>query len=139
MLTLRAIPGLPEPDLRPPVVADRGDPFVGLRVAHLLARIPRGTPVRIADLVDRLNAEHLDWLFSSPVVADAIVQLRANWIADYRTVEGIVLGSDERGATVMIEYATRVDPWMIRQVEGLRDACRERLRAFATDEEASIR
>ena len=45
MLTLRATPDLPDPDLQPPTIAQPGDPFAELRVVHLLARIPRGEPV----------------------------------------------------------------------------------------------
>ena len=44
MLTLRDTPGLPDPHLLPPQVAEVGDPFAELRVVHLLARIPRGVP-----------------------------------------------------------------------------------------------
>jgi len=136
MLSLRDVPGLPEPTIQPPTVAESGDPFAALRVAHLIARIPRGLPVRVRDLVDRLNAEHVDWSFSRAVVVDAIVQLRANWIADYRTVEGIVLGEDSAGPTVTIEDSPRVDPWIVRQTERLAAECRERLRAFAIEEGA---
>src|SRR5512142_1898726 len=97
MLDLRQVPGLPDPDLRPPVVAEPGDPFTDLRVVHLLARIPRGVPVRLRDVVDRLNAEHVDWSFDRRAVADAVVQLQANWMTDYRTVDGIELGTDPYG------------------------------------------
>ena len=136
MLALRDVPGLPEPTIQPPTVAESGDPFAALRVAHLIARMPRGVPVRVRDVVDRLNAEHVDWSFSRPVVVDAILQLRANWIADYRTVEGIVLGEDTAGPTVTIEDSPRVDPWIVRQTERLAAECRERLRAFAIEEGA---
>jgi hypothetical protein len=134
MLTFRAIPGLPEPDPRPPVIAESGDPFSALRVAHLLARMPRGTPVRLRDLVDRLNVEHLDWRFDAAVVADTILQLQANWMADYRTADGIVLAADTGDPTVQIEDSTRVDPWMIAQVNRLLGQCRAALRAFASDD-----
>ena len=136
MLFLRDVPGLPEANIQPPNVAESGDPFAALRVVHLLARIPRGTPVRVRDIVDRLNAEHVDWSFSRPVVIDAILQLRANWIADYRTVEGIVLGEDSAGPTVTVEDSARVDPWILRQTDRLVGECRERLRAFAIEEGA---
>ena len=134
MLPLRDVPGLPEPDLRPPVVAESGDPFASLRIVHLLARVPRGSPVRLRDLVDALNATWLDWSFDRAVVTDAIVQLQANWMADYRTVDGIQLGSDAYGGTVTIEDSSRVDPWMVLQVHALADHCRERLRDFARDQ-----
>ena len=58
-----------EASLAPPVVAESGDPFTTIRVIHLLARIERGRPIRIADVVDRLNASHLDWILSAEVVA----------------------------------------------------------------------
>ena len=61
---LREVPGLPPADVRPPIVAESGDPFAELRVTHLLARIPRGTPVRIG--VDgwhkyRVDPDVLEW------------------------------------------------------------------------------
>ena len=46
--------------------------------------------VRIADIVDRLNATYLDWIFSAAVVADVVLQLQVNWMADYRNSSGIV-------------------------------------------------
>jgi hypothetical protein len=136
MLTLRDTPGLPDPHLLPPQVAEVGDAFAELRVVHLLARIPRGVPVRLRDIVDRLNAEWVDWSFTRPVVATAVLQLQANWAADYRTTEGIVVGDDAAGGTVRIEDSSRVDPWIVRQVERLADECRQRLRAFAVEEGA---
>ena len=136
MLTLRDTPGLPVADIAPPVVAEPGDPFASLRVIHLVARIPRGQPVRLRDIVDRLNAEHVDWSFSRPVVATAILQLQANWLADYRTVDGIRVADDVAGGTIQIEDSERVDPWIVRQVVRLADTCRERLRAFAVEEGA---
>ena len=137
MLSLREVPGLPDATIQPPNVAESGDPFARLRVVHLVARVPRGVPVRVRDLVDRLNAEHVDWSFSRPVVIEAILQLRANWIADYRNVEGIVLDEDMTGPTLTVEDTSRVDPWIVRQVERLAGECRERLRAFAIEEGAT--
>jgi hypothetical protein len=133
-LVLRDTPGLPDPHLQPPVVAEVGDPFAALRVVHLLARIPRGKPVRMRDLVDHLNATYLDWSFSRPVVSAAIVQLQANWTTDYRTADGIELGEDATGPTVRIEDSSRVDPWIVRQAERLAGDCQLRLRAFALQE-----
>lgn len=123
--------GLPDPDLQPPTVAETGDPFATLRILHLLARIERGTPVRVDDLVDQLNATYLDWLFSREVVADAILQLQANWMADYRNSSGIVVEEDRYGATVTIERSSRVDPWLVRQAERTAVACRDRLVEFS--------
>ncbi len=135
-MLLRAIADLAAADLQPPVVAQAGDPFADLRVVHLLARIPRGQPVRVRDIVERLNAEHLDWSFSRTVVVAAIVQLQANWRVDYRSSEGIVLGEGTAGPEVVIEDSARVDPWILRQVERRRDECLARLQAFAQDEGA---
>ena len=60
--------GLPDPAITPPTVAEAGDPFTAIRVIDLVARLDRGRPVRLADVVDRLNATYLDWLFSVPIV-----------------------------------------------------------------------
>jgi hypothetical protein len=134
---LRETPGLPEPDLRPPVIAAVGDPFADLRVVHLLARLPRGVPVRLRDVIDRLEAEHLDWSFSRPVVLAAIVQLQANWRADYRTTDGIDLRDGPTGPELVIEDGSRVDPWIVRQVERRREACLDELRRFASEDAAA--
>ena len=129
---LRPAPaGMPVADLRPPVVAETADPFTTARVVELLARIDRGRPVRIADIAERLNATHLDWLFPLEVVADVAIALRANWIADYRSHSGIVVDDGAYGATIEIEDSSRVDPWIVRQVERELAACRERLAAFS--------
>ena len=71
-------------------IAEAGDPFAAVRVIDLVARIERGRPIRIDDIVDRLNATYLDWLFTRAVVVDALVALQANWMADYRNASGIV-------------------------------------------------
>jgi hypothetical protein len=136
MLTLTELPGLPDPNLQPPVTAEPGDPFAELRVVHLVARIPRGQPVRLRDLVDRLNHDYLDWSFSRAVVAAAVVQLQANWMADYRNSDGITLEDGPQGPLVTIESSPRVDPWIVRQAERLAGACMTRLRTFAADEGA---
>jgi hypothetical protein len=129
---LRPAPaGMPVSDLRPPVVAESADPFATVRILELLARIERGRPVRIADIVDRLNASHLDWIFSAGVVTDAAIALRANWIADYRSQAGIVVEDGPYGPTIEIEDSSRVDPWIVRQAERETAACRERLAAFS--------
>ncbi len=109
-LRLRPSPaGLPDPDIAPPVVAEPGDPFAALRILHLVARIERGRPARLDDLVDALNASHLDWLFDRRVVVDALVALQANWLADYRNASGIVLADGVYGPTLTVEDR-RVDP-----------------------------
>ena len=129
---LRPAPdGLPEPTLAPPVVAESGDPFAALRVIDLLARIERGRPARIVDLVDRLNATYLDWIFSAAVVGDVAVALQANWMTDYRNSSGIVIEDGPYGPTVEIEDSSRADPWIVRQAEREATACRQRLAAFS--------
>ncbi len=129
---LRPAPaGLPETILAPPVVAESGDPFSTLRVIDLLARLERGRPVRLADVADRLNATHLDWIFPVEVVADVAVGLQANWLTDYRNQSGIVVEDGPYGATIEIEDSSRVDPWIIRQAEREVIACRDRLHAFS--------
>ena len=123
--------GLPDAHLSPPTVAESGDPFTALRVIDLVARLPRGRPVGIRAIVDRLNATHLDWLFDDRVVTDAILQLQANWMADYRNTSGIVIHEAGGEATVTIEDTSRVDPWIVRQAERQVAACHEALRDFS--------
>jgi hypothetical protein len=132
-----APPGLPDPDLQPPTIAESGDPFGAARIVALIARIERGRPIRIADIVARLNATYVDWLFADRVVVDAILQLQTNWMADYRNSSGIVVADGEYGPTVEIEDSSRVDPWIIRQVERELAACRDRLDAFSRLDQAT--
>jgi hypothetical protein len=132
LLALRPAPaGLPDPNLVPPSVAESGDPFAAARIVALIARIQRGRPVRIADIVDRLNATHLDWIFSADVVVGVVLQLQANWMTDYRNSSGIVVDDGDYGATVELEDTTRVDPWIVRQVQREVAECRDRLDAFS--------
>jgi hypothetical protein len=126
--------GLPDPNIQPPTIAQSGDPFAALRVVHLVARVPRGRPIRVRDLVDRLNADYLDWSFTRRVVLDGIVQLQSNWLSDYRTRDGILLEEGEAGPELTVEDSSRVDPWIVRQVERLAAECREVLRTFARDQ-----
>ena len=129
---LREAPaGLPVPGIAPPVVAEARDPFTTIRVIDLLARLERGTPARIADVVDRLNATYLDWLFTVPVVADVALQLQSNWMADYRNSSGIVLDDGPLGPTITIEDSSRVDPWIVRQAQREAASCTERLADFS--------
>ena len=132
LVALRPAPiGLPDPNVVPPSIAESGDPFAALRIVDLLARIERGKPVRVADIVDRLNATYLDWIFAASVVADVIVQLQTNWMTDYRNSSGIVLDEGSYGMTVAIEDSSRVDPWIVRQALREAAACRERLDSFS--------
>jgi hypothetical protein len=124
-------PGMPDPSIAPPVVAEAGDPFTAVRVLDLIARLERGTPVRLADIVDRLNATYLDWLFTVPVVADVALQLQANWMTDYRNTSGIVVEDSAVGSTLTIEDSSRVDPWIARQAQREATRCTERLSEFS--------
>jgi hypothetical protein len=129
---LRPAPtGLPDPNIQPPTIAENGDPFTALRVIDLLARIERGVPIRLVDIADRLNATYGDWLFPTEAVTDVVVQLQANWMADYRNSSGIVVEEGTYGATVTIEDSSRVDPWIVRQAGREAAACRETLAAFS--------
>jgi hypothetical protein len=133
-LQLREVGALPDPNVRPPTVAESGDPFAALRVAHLIARLPRGVPVRLRDIVDRLNADYLDWSFSRSVVAAVAVQLQANWLADFRTSVGFELREGDRGDELVIEDSVRAEPWLVRQVGRYAAECQARLSAFARNE-----
>jgi len=129
---LRGAPtGLPDPSISPPVVAESGDPFSALRVIDLLARLERGRPIRVADIVDRLNATYLDWWFSPAVVTDVALTLQANWMADYRNASGIVIEDGRLGPTLAIEDSSRVDPWVVRQAQRIAASCTERLTEFS--------
>jgi hypothetical protein len=135
---LRAAPaGLPDPGIVPPTVAETGDPFTSVRVIDLLARLERGRPIRLADVVDRLNATYLDWLFPLPVVIAVLVQLQSNWMADYRNSSGIVVAEGDLGPTVTIEDSSRVDPWIVRQAQRAASECTERLAAFSRQDRPS--
>jgi hypothetical protein len=122
---------MPGTDFTPPTVAETGDPFSLVRIVDYLARLERGRAIRIDDIVDGLNARHLDWLFSRQVVVGALVALQANWMADYRNVAGFELDEGPYGATLRIEDSPRVDPWMVNQAQRQAAACREALREFA--------
>lgn len=129
---LRPAPaGMPDPAINPPMIAESGDPFAAVRVIDLLARIERGRPVRVADLVERLDATYLDWLFSAAVVTDVALQLQANWMADYRNGSGIVVDDGPYGPTITIEDSSRVDPWIVRQARREAASCTERLAEFS--------
>ena len=112
-------------------MAESGDPFTAARVVALLAILPRGRPVGLAAVVDRLNALHPDWLFEPRVVADSLVQLQANWMTDYRNATGIVIEDRPGGPTLTVEDSTRVDPWIVRQLERELARCRDALARFS--------
>ena len=123
--------GFPAALPQPPVIAESGDPFSALRVLDLVARMDRDRPIRLDDIVDRLNATYLDWLFTRAVVVDVLVTLQANWMADYRNASGIVLEDGPSGPVVTLEDSSRVDPWIAGQAEREAAACREALDEFA--------
>ena len=138
LLALRPAPaGLPDPTFAPPILAESGDPFAAIRVIDLIARVERGRPIRVDDLVDALNARHLDWLFSRAVVIDALIALQANWMADYRNMAGFELGQGEYGATLTVEDSPRVDPWIVRQAQHRAAECRAELLAFSRQDRAT--
>jgi len=126
--------GMPEASIAPPVIAESGDPFAALRIVDLVARLPRARAVSLAAIVDRLNSTYLDWLFDARVVADALVQLQANWMADYRNSSGIVIDDGPDGTTLTIEDSTRVDPWIVRQAQRLAAQCASILDDFSRRE-----
>jgi len=135
---LRPAPdGLPDPSFTPPTIAETDDPFAAVRVIHLLAQLERGRPVRLADIVDRLNATWLDWLFSVAVVSDVALQLQANWMTDYRNSSGIVVEDGPSGPILTIEDSSRVDPWIVRQAAREAVSCTERLTEFSRRDRAS--
>jgi hypothetical protein len=125
---------LPDPNLYPPTIARSGDAFAALRVVHLLARLPRGRPVPLGEIVTRLNAEYTDWSFSQRVVGDVIAQLHANWVADYRTIEGVWVEDGPSGSIVTIEDSPRTGPWLAEQAWRFAAACRVELDEFARGE-----
>jgi hypothetical protein len=129
---LRPAPaGLPDPAITPPTIAEAADPFSAIRVIDLLARLERGSPIRLSDVVDRLNATYLDWLFTVSVVVDVTLQLQANWMTDYRNSSGIVVEEGPLGTTLTIEDSSRVDPWIVRQALREAASCTERLAEFS--------
>jgi hypothetical protein len=123
--------GLPDPRIQPPTIAEARDPFAAVRVIDLVARLDRGHPIRVDDVVDHLNATYTDWLFTRAVVADALIVLQANWMADYRNASGIELEEGPYGLAVTIEDSSRVDPWIVGQAQRAATACRQALDEFA--------
>jgi len=126
--------GLPDPNVSPPVVAEPGDAFAALRVVELVARVERGWPVLLDDLVASLNACYLDWAFDRAVVADALVTLQANWMADFRSASGIVLEDGPYGPALRLEESTRVSGWLVGQAQRLATECRRQLGEFSRRE-----
>ncbi len=131
-LGLRRPPaGLSDVELQPPTIAAAGDPFTAARVIRLVACLDRGRPLRVDDIAAALNARHLDWAFRPAVVTDVLLQLQANWLVDYRNGSGIVVEDGPYGASLTIEDSSRVDPWIVRQLERELAACRAVLDDFS--------
>ncbi|HEX8941010.1 MAG TPA: hypothetical protein VF763_12690 [Candidatus Limnocylindrales bacterium] len=126
-----APPGLPDPAIQPPSVAESGDPFAAVRILHLFARLERGRPIRFDEIAAALEATYLDWLFPRRVVVDTALQLQADWMADYRNASGIEVEEGDRGPTLTIEDSSRVDPWLVGQVQRQAAASRQRLLEFS--------
>ena len=126
-----APPGLPDPNVAPPLVAEPGDAFAVLRVLELVARVERGRPALLDDLVASLNARYLDWAFDRAVVADALVALQANWMFDFRNASGIVLDESPYGPVVTLEETARVSAWLVGQVQRSAAECRRQLAEFS--------
>ena len=130
---LRPAPdGMPDPNLQPPTIAESRRSVRGGAGDR-----PRGTdrarPSRSGsqDLADRLDATYLDWLFPVRVVTDVVIQLQADWMADYRNSSGIAIDDGPTGPTVTIEDSSRVDPWIVRQAQRTAASCTERLAEFS--------
>lgn len=113
------------------MVAEPGDPFAVLRVLELVARVERGRPVLLDDLVASLNARYLDWVFDRAVVADALVALHANWMADFRNASGIVVEDGPYGPALTLEETARVSAWLVGQAQRTAARCREQLAEFS--------
>ena len=105
-------------------------------MAHLVARLPRGSAIRLRDVVDRLNADYLDWSFSRPVVVAVLVQLQANWTADFRTQTGFDLDDGPHGEGLSMEDNARLEQALVRKVARYADDSRAQLARFARDEGA---
>jgi hypothetical protein len=125
------LPGLPDPDLSPPQIARIGDPFAGLRLVHVLARLRRNQTHQLRDVVNVLNAAFLDWYFAEKVVLASLVQLQANWAISFHGEDRIVLDRNERGHTLLIVDSSKMTPFLVAQAARLRDECDEELRRFA--------
>ena len=116
------------------MVAEPGDPFAVLRVLDLVARVERGRAVLLDDLAASLNARHLDWAFDRAVVADALVGLQVNWMADFRNASGIVLEESPYGPAVTLEGTARMSAWLVGQAQRVAGECRRELAAFSRRE-----
>lgn len=115
-------------------MAEPGDPFAALRVLELVARLERGRPVLLDDLVAALNVRYLDWVFDRSVVADALVALQVNWMADFRNASGIVLEESPYGPAVTLEETARISAWLVGQAQRTAAECHRQLAEFSRRE-----
>ena len=93
-------------------------------------------PEHIDELGHVNNAVWVQWIQQVAVahweaVADAALQLQANWMTDYRNGSGIVIEDGPAGPALTIEDSSRVDPWIVRQAQRVDAECTERLAEFS--------
>jgi hypothetical protein len=122
--------GMPDPALAPPQIARSGDPFAALRVVHFVSRLRRNETLQLRDVVNALNAAHLDWYFSEKVVLAELVQLQANWSISFHGDDRIVLDRNDRGHTLLITDSTKMSSFLVNEARRLAEACQEELRRF---------
>ena len=126
---------MPDPNISPPQVARKGDPFASLRIVVGLARLTRNATHQLRDVVAALNAAYLDWSFTEDVVLAELVQLQSNWSISFHGEDRIVLGENERGRTVLIVDSTKMSPFLVAQAQAQVQACDMALREFALGED----
>ena len=122
---------MPDPNISPPQVARKGDPFASLRIVVGLSRLTRNVTHQVRDVTAALNAAYLDWSFTEDVVVAELVQLQANWSISFHGEDRIVLGENERGRTVLIVDSTKMSPFLLAQAQARAQACEAELRQFA--------
>jgi hypothetical protein len=126
---------MPDPNLAPPQVARKGDPFSSLRIVVGLSRLTRNASHQLRDVVAALDAAYLDWSFTEDVVLAELVQLQSNWSISFHGEDRIVLGENERGRTVLIVDSTKMTPFLLAQAQAQAQACDAALREFALGED----
>jgi hypothetical protein len=122
---------MPDPNLAPPQVARKGDPFSSLRIVVGLSRLTRNASHQLRDVVAALDAAYLDWSFTEDVVLAELVQLQSNWSISFHGEDRIVLGENERGRTVLIVDSTKMTPFLLAQAQAQAQACDDALSSFA--------
>lgn len=126
---------MPDPNVAPPQVARKGDPFSSLRIVVGLSRLTRNASHQLRDVVAALDAAYLDWSFTEDVVLAELVQLQSNWSISFHGEDRIVLGENERGRTVLIVDSTKMTPFLLAQAQAQAQACDAALREFALGED----